>query len=50
MFEIIDTHSKAVVGTAKTLKSASRKCNNLDLKYGACRYVYKRQAQAQQGK
>jgi hypothetical protein len=47
VFDIIDNHTKTVIGTAKTLQSASRKCDRLDLNYGAHRYSYKRQAEPQ---
>jgi len=38
-FEIIDTQTGAVVGTAKTRSSASNKKDRMDAKYGAVRYV-----------
>ena len=41
MYQVIDTHTKQVVSTHKTLKSASRKCDRLDNEYGAVRYVHK---------
>lgn len=41
MYEIIDTHTGKAVGTAKTLKAASRICDHRDNAYGAYRYLYR---------
>ena len=37
-YNVIDLHTKQVVGNYKTLKRASNRANKLDLKYGAIRY------------
>ena len=37
-YNVIDLHTKQVVGNYKTLKRASNRANKLDLKYGATRY------------
>lgn len=39
---VIDTHTKAIVGSCKTLRQASRSCDRRDLTYGAIRYTYRR--------
>ena len=44
MYKVIDTHTKQVISTHKTLKAAYRKCDRLDNEYGAVRYVYKYEA------
>lgn len=38
MYQIIDTHTKAVVGTYSTFIRASRRRDRLDIAYGAYRY------------
>jgi hypothetical protein len=35
MYEVINTRTRQVVGTYKTLKAASRKCDKMDFDYGA---------------
>ena len=42
MYQVIDIQTKTVLSTHATLKQASRKCDRLDLVYGAVRYVYRR--------
>lgn len=39
MYQIIDMHTKQVVAKAETLKQATRKCDMLDRKYGAVRFI-----------
>lgn len=41
MYHIIDRKTGEVVDKKKTLKSASRKVDKLDMEYGACRYIHK---------
>ena len=41
MYNIIDIRTGEVVAKRKSLKAASRKVDQLDLAYGACRYVHR---------
>lgn len=40
MYAIMDSKTQLQVGTAKTLKGASRSCERRNQEYGAVRYVY----------
>lgn len=42
MYEIIDTHTKQVVGRCKTLRSAIRSVDRRDNAYGAYRYTHRK--------
>lgn len=42
MYEIIDRHTKTVVGTAKTLRAAIRSVDRRDNAYGASRYMHRK--------
>lgn len=44
MFNIVDNHTRAIVGTAKTLKGALRSVDKRDNAYGAYRFRAERQA------
>ncbi len=37
-YQVIDLHTKQVVGTYNSRKAASRRADTLDLAYGAIRY------------
>lgn len=39
MYQVIDLHTKTIVGTYATRVRASRRANTLDLAYGAIRYT-----------
>jgi hypothetical protein len=41
MYQIIDNRTGSIVGTAKTLRAAIRKCDKLDSAFGAVRYSYR---------
>jgi hypothetical protein len=40
-YQVIDLHTKKVMGTYATRAAASRRADKLDLAYGAIRYVVK---------
>jgi hypothetical protein len=42
MYEIIDRHTKKVVGKAKTLRAAIRSVDRRDNAYGAYRYMHRK--------
>lgn len=44
MYEIIDTRTGAVVGTAKNVRAARNACDRRDNAYGAVRYTYRLKA------
>lgn len=39
MYQVIDSHTGAVIRTAKTSRGAYRTADRLDAKYGAVRYT-----------
>ena len=41
-FDIVDTHTKQIIGTYKNRLTASRKADKKDLEYGAVRYIVRR--------
>lgn len=47
MYEIVDTQTGKVVGTAKSLKAASCSCDRRDNAYGAYRFLYRNALAAQ---
>jgi len=40
-YQVIDSHTKAIMGTYKSRAVASRRADKLDLIYGAIRYCVK---------
>ncbi len=42
MYQVIDGHTKKVMGNYKTRQTASRRVDRLDVAYGTCRYYYKK--------